>query len=306
VRVIRVSIIITTYARFQQVQDAVGSVTPHLCGGDEVLVVDNGFPPAQHAELAAIFHAQGVPFLREPQSGISPARNRAARQATGDVLAFLDDDAVACERWVEEIRRAFGESDCAAAGGPVRLAPELVRPNWLPPAYGYVFGELDFGGDAFDMRGRRLPMGANVAFRRATFVDAGMFPTSLGRTGNDFSGGEEIFVCRRILRQGGRIRYLPEMVVTHRVPQSRLTREHMYRSAYGIGCGDRRIERATRGRLAAALRGGLMAARLALEAPRARWRRRRGDERTWAAHEIRVAMLRGYLGLPLAVRRGPT
>jgi len=141
-------------------------------------------------------------------------------------------------------------------------------------------------------------MGANIAFRRDAFLKAGMFPLSMGRTGTNFAGGEETFLCRKILQQGGRIRYLPEMAVTHRVSPARLTMQHLYRNAYGTGQSDGRVELAISGRAAFRLRAALKLARIVVELPGALWRRARGDARAWAEHRIRVTLFRGYVSLP--------
>lgn len=289
-----VSVIITTYDRFQQVQESVASVLPQLGEEDEIVVVDNGLPDEQHRRLAAVLAELGVRLEREPLAGISHARNRGARASRGAVLAFLDDDAVAGAGWLRRIRAAFADEDCDCVGGPVRLPGDLPRPPWFPRALSLVVGELDLGREPFAMSVRCLPIGANLAVRRAPFLACGMFSTQLGRVAGNLDGGEEVLLCRQLLRRGGRIRYLPELTVTHRISPRRLTPSYMETSAWNIGRGDARVERALHGLPGFVARGLLKLARGVVEAPLLAWRRWRGDPSAAAEQRIRWAMIRGY------------
>jgi hypothetical protein len=102
---------------------------------------------------------------------------------------------------------------------------------------------LDYGAEPFVFEERkRVPLGVNMAVRRSLIDRIGGFDPALGRTGAALLGQEQAeFFCRS-RAVGARGLYVPEMVIEHHVPASRLTREYFRRWWFWKGVSKSRIE----------------------------------------------------------------
>lgn len=191
----------------------------------EVIVVDNGSTDAtpRLLEEIAAAHPRGFRAVREERAGLSAARNRAVREARGDLLVFLDDDALPAPGWIEAYVAAFGDERVAAAGGPVEPIFDGPLPEWLDDRFLPYLSAWDRGPRIVPLRYNELPRGANMAFRRATFARYGEFLEQLGRRGDSLRSCEEIEYCLRLERGGDAIVYLPTARVRHHVATQRLS-----------------------------------------------------------------------------------
>jgi GT2 family glycosyltransferase len=160
----------------------------------------------------------------QEEPGLSGARNTGMRHATGEIVAFLDDDARPEPTWLEALAAAFDDRDVVGAGG-VAL-PEWVdgrRPAWLPAEMYWVIG-CSYVGLPTAVAEIRNPIGANMAFRREALRAAGGFVQGIGRVGVVPLGCEETELSIRIRRLTGHtILHLPHARVSHRVTASRVT-----------------------------------------------------------------------------------
>ena len=191
----------------------------------EVVVVDNGSTdgtPRLLAEIVAA-HPRGVRAVREERAGLSAARNRAVREARGDLLLFLDDDALPAPGWIEAYVAAFRDGQIAAAGGPVEPIFDGALPEWLDDRFLPYLSVWDRGPRVTPLRYNELPRGANMAFRRSTFARYGDFLEQLGRRGESLRSCEEIEYCLRLERGGEETLYLPAARVRHHVATLRLS-----------------------------------------------------------------------------------
>jgi glycosyltransferase involved in cell wall biosynthesis len=200
-------------------------------------------------EAAVEAHRQAFegPVLVEPRPGLSLARNRALQWCEeGDVLAFVDDDAVVCEGWYEALRRRWeeAEEDVACVGGPIRPRwPEGGPPAWVSPPLLPALTLLDLGEEVRDLDPNVTTVyGANISFRVKPLRRAGGFDPGFGHRGSRIFFSEEDEAQRALARLGYRIRYVPDAAVEHVIPRARLTRGSFLRRrfAYGRALGVRR------------------------------------------------------------------
>jgi glycosyltransferase involved in cell wall biosynthesis len=212
--------------------------------GANVLVVTSGVPPGDFGPGVAVVH--------EPRPGLSRARNRALAECSdGDVLAFLDDDAIVGAGWLAALHGAWSRADprVACIGGPIRPRFERARPDWLSDRLLPVLTTLDYGPDARDLDPFVTTVyGANVSFRGGPLRDVGGFEPGLGHGGRTTGFGEEDEAERALARAGFMVRYEPGPWVEHVIPVAR-TRPTAFlrrRLDYGIGLGARRGRAATR------------------------------------------------------------
>jgi O-antigen biosynthesis protein len=191
----------------------------------EVLVVDNA--PATDGTRILIEQRGGtVRYVREPRPGLDWARNRAIAEATGDVVAFTDDDALVDPRWVRALAGAFaGDPSVVAVTG-------LVLPAELDTDAQVLFERYRSFGRGFQRRrfaatdgtgplATRYGLagdygtGANMAFRRALFDRIGPFDPALD-VGTPSRGGGDLEMFFRVLKEGHALVYEPNAIVHHR------------------------------------------------------------------------------------------
>jgi GT2 family glycosyltransferase len=231
-----ISVVICAYTeqRWDDIVAAVESVRRQSVPAQQcILVIDHNPALAQRADAeitgCLVVESTGP-------RGLSGARNTGAGYATGDVVAFLDDDAAAAPDWLERLGAAYCSADIVAVGG--RVAPEWQtrRPVWFPKEFLWVVG-CSYEGLPTDTAEVRNLIGANMSFRRAVLTETGGFTTSLGRTGADAAGCEETELCIRAgtVWPGARVLYEPSAEVRHRVGTERATWSYFLRRCVGEG-----------------------------------------------------------------------
>jgi GT2 family glycosyltransferase len=219
-----VSVVVCAYtdARWDALVAGVRALAEQTLPPREVIVVVDHNEPLFVRAGGALRGARVL--ANEERSGLSGARNTGVRHAAGEIVAFLDDDALPEPAWLEQLSAAFEDPSVVGAGG-VAL-PEWVDgppPRWLPPEMHWVVG-CSYVGLPTGVAEIRNPIGANMAFRRDPLVAAGGFTDGIGRVGTVPLGCEETELAIRIRRlTGGVVLHLPDARVAHRVTASRVT-----------------------------------------------------------------------------------
>jgi GT2 family glycosyltransferase len=203
------SIIIPTRDRPDYLAVALASVAPQAQrAGAELIVVDDGGGLARNAELAERFGARYLP-LGESR-GLNAARNAGLAAASGELLAFIDDDVEVRDGWLDALIVAAHEHpEVGVFTGPIlaRLEGSGERRRVCgregPPITHTELGPAD--------RDVARAWGANMAIRAGAFETAGRFDPHRPC----WSGDEEEWEQRH-LRAGGRIRYVAAAALEHR------------------------------------------------------------------------------------------
>src|SRR5205085_6305502 len=133
------------------------------------------------------------------------------------------------------VTSAFDDSDCAGLAGRVRLQFERTPPTWLSQPQRNYLAELDLGSEPLWLDDGPVPVGANCAVRRGELERVGGFRAGLDRFGSSLISNGDTEFFRRLRAQGAKLRYEPEALVLHRVPQERLTRAFFRRRAHAQG-----------------------------------------------------------------------
>jgi len=236
----KASVAICTHNRAKDTVEAVQSVlAQESCNFEfEVLVIDNN----SKDNTKELFHESLWPtqvrYIMESQLGLSYARNRAIREAKGEFILFLDDDALASSCWIQEVINVF-ESDAAigCVGGKIDPIWEGGKPDWIPEEIIGLYTLMDFSDHIVEMKPPYFPFGANVSFRKSVFDKIEPFREDLGRVGNNLLSSEESELISRI-REKYKIYYTPYGSVQHKISKSRLNKRWLLRRMYWQGISD--------------------------------------------------------------------
>ena len=224
-----------------------------LTGSAEVLVVDNGSTDDTPGVVARCQDRLPLRMVREPEQGISPARNRALEEATGSHIVYIDDDVLVGPGWLDAYRAAFrAHPEAGVFGGPIRARFLGTPPEWLLQALpmvasAYAIRELGPGEFPLEPTPPKLPYGANMAFHLDQ-ARQHRFDPILGRVRKGMVGGEEIAFMARMLDAGATGWWVPQAGVEHLLPAKRQTLQYLRRYFEGLGMTQYRSEKPVRGR----------------------------------------------------------
>lgn len=216
-----ISVVICAYTeqRWDDVLAAVRSVQAQsLPAAEIVVVVDHN--PSLYARLAGELDVRVVE--NQAAQGLSGGKNTGVAVSTGDVIAFLDDDAVAEPDWLRCMAAAYDDPDVIGVGGLTLPAWDAQRPSWFPAEFDWVLGCTYVGRIPGQVRNL---LGGNASFRREAFDVAGGFPEHIGRSSGKTRplGCEETEFCIRVHQRLPRSKFVFDAgaVIRHRVPAVR-------------------------------------------------------------------------------------
>lgn len=241
----RISVVICVYTerRWNDILAAIDSARGQNIRAHEIIVVVDHNPALQR-RLESELRARGWvtwPSVRvvanREQRGLSGGKNTGVAIATGGVVAFLDDDAVAETDWLEFLADSYTDDGVAGVGGLTLPSWDTRRPPWFPPEFDWVVG-CNYVGMPESRQPVRNLLGGNASFRTDVFGMAGGFTSDVGRSGAKLPlGCEETEFCIRIGQRRPQARMLIDhrAVIWHRVPAARSTFSYFLTRCYAEG-----------------------------------------------------------------------
>lgn len=219
-----VSVAVCTRNRPQDLAICLGALTQLDYPNLEILVVDNA-PSNGESESLVYSHFPNVRYILEPRPGLNWARNRAAIEARGEIIAYTDDDVIVDPGWVKALARIFAENP------EVMAVTGLVVPAELETEAQLLFEMYGGFGRGFERKWYKLKTesnahwmyygtgqygtGANMAYRRTVFKQIGYFDPALD-VGTLTNGGGDLEMFFRVLHEGHTLVYEPGAIVRHR------------------------------------------------------------------------------------------
>ncbi|MCW8130905.1 MAG: glycosyltransferase family 2 protein [Planctomycetota bacterium] len=204
----------------------------------EIVVVANACSDGTAAAIAEA--AKGFPFplraAEEPNAGVAHARNRALKEAKGDILFVLDDDIAVEPEWLAEHLAVHAERGAEIVGGKIGLwFEEKQPPDWLVPALESVLSWKDLGNEVRAVTNPGDCISGNFSMKRKVPETVGAFHTGLGRKAGSMLGGEEIDFVERALHAGFKVFYSPKAVGLHWIPASFFEDAYLRRLSIDMG-----------------------------------------------------------------------
>lgn len=236
-----VSIIVCTHSldNFQNLMDAIDSLLNQTHKEMEVIVVVDGNQEL-YERIVKVYDVQGNVkiMVTEESLGAFGAGNVGVKAARGDVIAFLDDDAVGEKRWIENLVDIYEKSDAISVGGKILPIWLSKKPDYFPEELGWLVGITHEGFAEEKVAEVRNTFGPNMSFRREVFENIGLLNEKLGfaKGGTTYmQGAEPEFALRMKNKLGKGVIYNPEAVVYHKIPPSKTRPRILLRRAFYQG-----------------------------------------------------------------------
>jgi len=215
-------------ARWTELRESVGSVDAQTSPPMEIIVcIDHNEELLRKCEASFGNRrsAEAMPLIvlaNKYNGHLGAARNTAAEVASGAVLAFLDDDAVAAPDWLERLTAPYDDERVGAVGGAPLPVFQASRPRWFPHEFDWILG-CAYRGLPLTRAPLAHLIGANMSARRSVLVDVGGFHTD---------HQDDMDMSHRIAHAQHKVLYEPLAVVHHFVPTSRTTWRYFWRKCY--------------------------------------------------------------------------
>lgn len=227
-----ISIIICTYNRVDSLKKTLKSLEVMSVSDDiewELLIVDNNSNDNTRESVNDFIRASGINcrYVFEEKQGLSHARNRGIKEAGGDIIAFTDDDVIVDKFWLQNIEKVFKENHVSCVGGRIFPVWETSCPEWLIDNLDLYenLALLDYGDSSFYLDKPKI-WGANFAVRKIMFEKYGAFNILLGRVCGKLYSGEETEFFIKLIENGEKILYSPNIIVRHCIPSKRMRKSY--------------------------------------------------------------------------------
>jgi len=237
----KVSILVCTYNRAPFLDKLLEClINQNFRGEHEIIVVDNNSAD----ETKAVFDkwmAKANPqcpirYKFVAEQGLSHARNAGVDVAAGEIVAFIDDDAIPGKDWLQQIIDNFADGSLASLGGKVIPDWSGPPPGWLStPEHWPAIGGSNYGEKHRVMSKKMCPLGGNMAVRTEWCRSVGGFNPRFGKIGRNMGSFEEVEFANRIRQKGGKMIYDPKMIIYHHVPNERMTKTYVSERRYWDG-----------------------------------------------------------------------
>ncbi len=211
----KITIAICTYNRAKYLDLCLDSITKQTydLNSFEVLVIDNN----SNDNTLDIFNKyadkySNFNYFLEPQVGLSFARNRAYKTANSNWIAYVDDDSILFNNYVEIALKTITNYNFVCFGGPYISKYLKQKPKWIKD---------DFGSNKFLLNSitrifeDNIICGGNMIFNKLVLYKIGGFSFDLGMKAKEIGYGEENLVQKIILKKNLPIGFNPELKIYH-------------------------------------------------------------------------------------------
>jgi len=221
----RISVVVCSYNGASTIRDTLDGLQKLDYPGLETIVVDDGSTDST-AQIASEYPVQ---LIRTKNGGLSQARNTGIQAATGEMVAFIDDDAYPDIHWLKFLAKTIIEGKYVGVGGP-----NLPPPNdgWKADAVANSPGNPNVVL-LTDRVAEHIP-GANMMFRKDALNKIGGFDPVFRAAGDD------VDLCWRLREADGIIGFSPAAVVWH---HRRNSFRKFWRQQVGYGRAEGLLER---------------------------------------------------------------
>jgi glycosyltransferase involved in cell wall biosynthesis len=202
-KIVSISIVIPAFNNQATLGMCLDGLLAQATGDVEIIVVDDGSTDTTRA----IAESKGVRVLSQSNQGAAAARNAGARQATGEILMFIDGDCVPERNWIQAMLAPFANSEIVGACGMKQTQQSSFMPRFIQLEFDYRYENE-----------RKLPYidfvdSGTAAYRREVFLQNGGFDTLL-------SDAEDTDLSYRLSARGYKMAFAGAAIVYDPHPES--------------------------------------------------------------------------------------
>lgn len=240
----KVSVVVPTYSldRYPDFCECVDALLAQTYDDVEIVVIVDG----NETVYERVWEDYGdeenvVSYLNHDDAGPLSRANMGAIQASGEVVALTDDDAVPQKDWVEQLVDAYERHDAIAVGGKMTADWVAGKADYIPEEFYFLIGVTHRGFPTEEGEVRNT-FGANLSFKREAFLKLG----GIKQGGIDPSSvqGRETEFCSRLARTyGHKVIYTPEATVSHKIYEYRTDPKWLVERALWQGYSKRAMEK---------------------------------------------------------------
>lgn len=240
-----VTVILTAYDpdRFADINEGVESILTGTYAARDVIVIVDGQEQLSD-RLKEIWETQtDVTVISNDENvGAARSRNKAVKQARGEIVAFFDDDAVADKEWLSELVRCYTEHDAIAAGGQMEPIWLAGQPEFLPAEFYWLIG-VTYAGFPEEITEVRNTFASNLSVKKSVFEEIGGFNSEIGPKGGSLLQSAETDFCARLAAEtGNEVLYNPDAKVGHKVYEFRTDPLFLLKRAFWQGVSKRGMQ----------------------------------------------------------------
>ena len=239
---IKISVVICTYNRSDLLFKTLTALLNQTVTPFEIIVVDNNSTDNTKEIVQQLINCtnQNLIYLLEPRQGATFARNTGGFTAKGDIIAFLDDDVIPKENYIENLFQAFNTNNLDYIGGGIELEYLTPKPDWLDDRLAGILAYCNYGNNIveFPCQGKKYPISANIAIKKEVFISVNGFVQNELNYKWSKPCNDDILFGMRVHKSGYKITYLPDITIKHLIPKERLTVDYFKSCFYFYGVAD--------------------------------------------------------------------
>ncbi len=231
---LRVSIVICTYNRENYLKNVLESLINQNVDKSlfEVLVVDNNSKDNTREVVNSFYDFLPIRYTFEKQQGLVYARNQGIKEAKGEFIAFVDDDAVVDKNYLKYVLKDLEKNkNWEIFGGKIIPLYNHNKPEWYKDKY----EGLDLGSVPRLLSEREFLYGSNIIIKRDIFECVGNFSITLGERARKFNKGDETEWQIRAKKQNKHIFYDPKLIIYHLSSPQKTTIRYLIKQAQVSG-----------------------------------------------------------------------
>ena len=216
------SIVVCTHNRAALLTDCVDSLLTQTINKSrfEIIIVDNNSTDDTEtiaAELAK--NNNNIKYFKESVVGYSAPRNCGWKNASGNIVAYIDDDEIAAPDWLESIEKAFQiEEKPNIVGGIYLIKYDVNPPDWFIESMGGTNKKRQKG--ILNYRKDCYLAGGNIAFKKEVLEKLNGFSNDFNMKNGFLMMGEDTDICQRAIKAEFKLYYDPDIKIYHRMNQN--------------------------------------------------------------------------------------
>jgi len=179
----KISVVIPTANRPDTIVKAIEKILANTTQPHEIIVVDQSQSSLTFEALSGFIEVGQITYIKNDVPGASRARNIGWKGASGDIIAFTDDDGLVDLKWLENIHNAFEQKDLniGVLGGKVIPLYEERNPDWtIPKKWEYLLPSYDQGNAIEAFRAAAFPATVNYSIYRSLLEKFDGFDEAMG------------------------------------------------------------------------------------------------------------------------------